>query len=221
MLTPLHTEIDDPVERLHAIHQGTIDAKAALDRLGPRTLTEIPMNLPAPLARNLFPLLGEVAVQTRALTFNTMITNVAGIQKPLYLAGAKMTHVMGVGPVIDQSGLFHAVFSYNGVVSVAFTACRDMIPDADHYASCIEASYNDLEAAALEGAAPLKRRTKRKGRGSTTTARKKPASKSAGSRARKTAKKKPRKKPVDAGRSKASKATKREAARRRKTRKAG
>ncbi len=223
MMTPLHTEIDDPVERLHAIHTGTIDAKAALDRLGPRTLTEIPMNLPAPLARSLFPLLGEVAVQTRALTFNTMITNVAGIQKPLYLAGAKMTHVMGVGPVIDQSGLFHAVFSYNGVVSVGFTACRAMVPDAPFYATCIEASYNDLKAAALDGAAPRRgRRTttgrtkrKRKAGGSKTTASEKRAPKAAKTGTRKRPRKKPRTKPARSG------ASKDKPTRRRRTRKAG
>lgn len=146
MMTPLRTEIDDPVERLHAIHEGTLEAKAAHEALGPSTLTEIPMNLPAPLARNLFPLLGEVAVQVKSLQFNTMITNVAGIQKPLFLAGARMTHVMGVGPVIDQSGLFHAVFSYNGMVSFAFTACRDMVTDAPFYATCIEASYQELKS---------------------------------------------------------------------------
>ena len=144
MTPPLHTEIADPLERMQAIHTGTEAAKALLETLGSRTMTQIPMNLPAPLARGLFPLVAELALRTGSLPYNTMITNVAGIQKPLYLAGAKMLRVMGMGPAIDQAGLFHVVFSYNGMVSIAFTACREMLPDPDLYAQCIQAAYDEL-----------------------------------------------------------------------------
>ena len=144
MTPPLHTEIADPVARLAAIHKGTEEAKALLDQVGLKTMTEVPMNLPAPLARGLFPVLAELAVRTETLPYNTMITNVAGIQKPLYLAGAKMIRVMGMGPAIDQAGLFHVVFSYDGMVSITFTACREMLPDPDLYARCLQAAYEEL-----------------------------------------------------------------------------
>jgi len=52
---------------------------------------------------------------------------------------------------VHQAGLFHAVFSYNGVISVMFTACRQMLPDPEFYAQCIDASYRELRDAALSG----------------------------------------------------------------------
>ncbi|WP_405234903.1 WS/DGAT/MGAT family O-acyltransferase [Lentisalinibacter orientalis] len=151
MLTPLHTEIADPVERVRAIHQGTEDAKAVMEAIGPRRMAEIPMNLPSPVARGLLPLLMELTVRSGTVAFNTMVTNVAGIQKPVYLAGAEMVAMLGMGPVVHQAGLFHAVFSYNGVISVMFTACRQMLPDPEFYAECIDASYREVRDAALSG----------------------------------------------------------------------
>lgn len=151
MLTPLHTEIADPVERVRAIHQGTEDAKAVMEAIGPRRMAEIPMNLPSPVARGLFPLLMELTVRSGTVAFNTMVTNVAGIRKPVYLAGAEMVAMLGMGPVVHQAGLFHAVFSYNGVISVMFTACRQMLPDPEFYSECIDASYREVRDAALAG----------------------------------------------------------------------
>ena len=163
LMTPLlHTEIEDPVERMRAIHDSTDEAKALLDTVGSRTMTEIPMNLPAPVAKSLFPILAELAVRTHSLPYNTMISNVAGIQKPLYLAGAQMLRVMGMGPVIDQAGIFHVAFSYNGQMSIAFTACREMLPDPDFYAECITASFEDARDAALGAKAAKGKKTAKK-----------------------------------------------------------
>ena len=180
MTPPLHTDIEDPVERMRAIHEGTREAKALVEKVGSNTLTEIPMNLPAPLAVGLFPLLSELALRRKVLPYNTMITNVIGIQKPIYLAGAQLVALLGTGPVIDQSGIFHTVFSYNGMMSLGFTACRDMLPDPKFYAECIDASFEDLKAATIgkqpARPAPKKAAAKKK------SAKKKAASKKASSK---------------------------------------
>ena len=164
MTPPLHTEIEDPMDRLVAIHDGTEEAKAWVETLGSDTLTQIPMNLPAPFAKSLFPLFQQVALRAESVPYNTMITNVAGIQRPVYLAGAEMVRILATGPVIDRSGLFHTAFSYNGTVSIGFTACREMLLDPEFYTECIEASYADLKRAALgdKPAATKKKAGKRK-----------------------------------------------------------
>ncbi len=161
LMTPfLYTDIEDPVDRLLLIHQSTDGAKAVVDKIGSRTLTEVPMNLPAPVAKNLYPLLAGIALRTESLPYNTMVTNVVVRQAPLYLAGARLVRVLATGPVIDQSGVFHAGFSFDGVVSIAFTACRGMLPDPRFYAECIEASFEDLKRAVL-GAGVGKKRGKK------------------------------------------------------------
>ncbi len=178
MTPPLHTEIEDPIERMRAIHEGTQDAKALLETMGSKAMTQVPMNLPAPIARSLFPLLAELAVRTETLPYNTMISNVAGIQKPLYLAGAEMLRVMGMGPVIDQAGLFHVAFSYNGRMSIAFTACREMLPDPDFYAECLAAAYQDIRDAAL--GAPSTQPARKQPKGKKPAKKKAAAKKAAG-----------------------------------------
>ena len=107
----------------------------------------------------------NLAVRIDAVSFNTMVSNVAGIQQPLYFCGAKMVSMYGMGPIIDQMGLFHAIFSYDGKITFTFTACREMLPDPDFYAQCIQASFDELKAAALK---PARKRARKK-----TTTRKK------------------------------------------------
>jgi hypothetical protein len=160
-MTPaLHTDVRDPVERLRAIRDDTLGAKATTAALGKTTLTRIPMNLPAPVARNLYPLLVTLGVQSGTLLFNTFVSNVAIERGPLYFAGAKLIKVMGTAPPFDQWGAFHTVFSYGGEMSIAFTACRDSLPDPGFYAECIEASFEDLKSATL-GRPAARKKTKR------------------------------------------------------------
>jgi len=180
LMTPrLHTEIEDPLERLLAVHTGTVEAKAIIEQLGSRTMTAIPMNLPAPVARNLYPLLSALALRAEAVPFNTMITNVIVRHAPLYLAGARLIRVLATGPVIDRSGIFHTVFSFDGVLSIGYTACREMLPDPQFYADCLQASFDDLRAATIgrpKSGARKKSAAKRTGG---KTARKKAAKKKA------------------------------------------
>jgi WS/DGAT/MGAT family acyltransferase len=147
MNASLHSDIADPVKRMHAIHGATREAKTLTQSIGAGTLAEIPMNLPAPVARNLLPAAMGFLTYSGIRPFNTIITNVTGSQQPLYFAGAKMIRLMGIGPVLDMAGLFHAVFSYAGGISISFTACREMLPDPAFYVECIEESYSDIRHA--------------------------------------------------------------------------
>jgi len=159
MNTPLCTDVNGPVKRLQAIISGSRKAKAFTEILGADTLTAVPMNLPAFFASRLMPPLMNLAVRFDAVTFNTLVSNVAGFQQPLYFCGAEMVSMYGMGPIIDQAGLFHAVFSYNGKITFTFTACRDMLPDPEFYAACIQESFDELKAAALT---PAKKKTQKK-----------------------------------------------------------
>jgi hypothetical protein len=80
--------------------------------------------------------------------FNCVITNVPGPQVPLYCAGAKMVAHYGLGPVFDGMGLIFPVVSYCGRITISVTACREMLPDPEFFAQCLESSFADLQAAA-------------------------------------------------------------------------
>jgi hypothetical protein len=108
------------------------------------------------------------------LFMNTIVTNVAVRHAPLYFNGARLIRTLATGPAIDQAGLFHTVFSFDGEISIGFTACREKLPDAKFYADCIEKSYEDLRSAVLSKKTSQKKKKARK-----KQAKKKPAKKAA------------------------------------------
>ena len=125
-------------------------AKETAKALGPRTALDLFEAIPPQLAA-----LGFLSLGTRLLTstgiatpVNTVITNVPGPRIPLYLAGARLVSMTGFGPIMDSMGLFHAVISYDGQLSIAINSCREMMPDPAFYAECIQSSFEELKKAA-------------------------------------------------------------------------
>ena len=112
---------------------------AALAGLGARLYTELGL------------------VDTHAPSVNCVVTNVPGSTLPLYFCGSRMVSMAGMGPVFDGMGLINAVYSYAGLVSLAFTADRDMMPDPEVYAAGLRSSFEDLRDAPRPNAAPRKR----------------------------------------------------------------
>jgi diacylglycerol O-acyltransferase / wax synthase len=149
MLTaPLFTDIGDPLERLQAITRVTRRLKQQNQAVGARTLTEISEHLPGRLIGTAQRAITGIALRTGTpLGSNTAVTNVPGPQKPLYLAGARMVRGFGAGPVLNGAGLIHIISTYCGEILFLFTACREMLPDSEFYADCIEQSFNDLAKA--------------------------------------------------------------------------
>lgn len=144
----LGTHITDPLERLQFTHEKAVKSKEISNAVGAREISEISKLAPAMIsgvATRLYSRLG-LANQLSPM-FNTVVTNVPGPPVPLYMAGARMVRSFGVGPVMDSMGLFQAVTSYSGEISVAVTACRDMLPDPAFYAECLQSSFEELLAA--------------------------------------------------------------------------
>ena len=97
------------------------------------------------------------------MPIHTVISNVPGPQFPLYLAGARVHMMMGLGPLVELSGLFHAVISGMGLITINFLSCREMLPDPDFYKQCLEDSYAELEAATFLKKKPRRRKAKKTG----------------------------------------------------------
>ena len=81
---------------------------------------------------------------------NTVITNVPGVNMPLYSMGSKMVATYGLGPVVHGVGLFQPVLSYNDTITISAVADRSMMPDPDFYVECLQASFDELKAATIE-----------------------------------------------------------------------
>jgi WS/DGAT/MGAT family acyltransferase len=165
MPAELRTDVEDPVERLRAVNKSTRESKDWVQRFGAASLTEIPKNLPAPVARGIYPLINALVVYSDRLLANTFVSNVEARQDTHFFAGAKLIAAVAVGPVLDRCGLFHTVFSLDDRLSIGFSACREMLPDPAFYADCISWSFEELRDAALLESKPknvAKKRVPRK-----------------------------------------------------------
>ncbi|MEO7555262.1 MAG: wax ester/triacylglycerol synthase family O-acyltransferase [Acidimicrobiales bacterium] len=130
MLCSLATDIDDPLERLAVIHEGTKDAKEQLNALGADTLTDwVEFAAPAVAGRaaRLYSRM-RMADRHRPL-FNMTISNVPGPPFPLYTAGARLLANYPLGPIFDGGGLNITVMSYLDSLDFGVVTCSDLIED--------------------------------------------------------------------------------------------
>ncbi|MBF7729925.1 wax ester/triacylglycerol synthase family O-acyltransferase [Pseudomonas sp. N040] len=137
----LGTDIQDPVERLHAVRAETVNAKHTAEGLGLNLFQDLLDNLPEAAGRalmrhGLLPLL------------NVSASNVRGPEVPLYVAGARLLSFFPVSIATDFVGLNLTGFSYNGVLWISLVACRNMLPDPGFFTDCLRHSFNDLLEAA-------------------------------------------------------------------------
>jgi diacylglycerol O-acyltransferase / wax synthase len=145
MLCSLATHLDDPLERLLAIHASSVEAKGLSGKIRAATPREFPV-FGAPLL-----LQGAIGLYARsgladrlAPTANVVISNVPGPQAPLYLAGAKILTLYPVSIPSHGMALNMTVQSYQGSLDFGLTACRRAVPELGKLAIYLEQSLREL-----------------------------------------------------------------------------
>jgi len=124
------------------------------EAVGARNMTEASKVAPAlwmSLGAQLYTRLG-LANRGVAPMFSTVVTNVPGPPVPIYSTGARLESMMGLLCLTDGMGLGHTVQSYVDEATVTFTACRDLLPDPELYAQCLQDSFDELCAASARTA---------------------------------------------------------------------
>ncbi len=153
MRISLATDIADPVAQLQAIHQSAKQSKTFSNAMGASVMMNISeILLPQVLGWGFRAVTMAAARTARPMPCHVVISNVPGPQFPLYLAGAKVHLMMGLGPLLDMMGLFHAVLSGVGRITITFLSCREMMPDPDFYKACLQEAYEELRVAAQQAA---------------------------------------------------------------------
>lgn len=151
MLVALHTGEANPLERLTRVHHTTTESKQLTGAIGARNMTDLTQFMPGALAGISGRLVARTGLMSRLTPIaNTVVTNVPGPQIPLYFTRARMVATFGMGLPLDGLGLFHAIFSYNGTITISITGCRDQMPDPGFYADCLQRSFDELLQASIE-----------------------------------------------------------------------
>jgi WS/DGAT/MGAT family acyltransferase len=160
-LVSLHTDIADPVARLHAIRDSAGQVKAMAQQAKGLVPTDFP-SIGAPwLMHGLAAAYGRSGL-ARALppVANLVISNVPGPSVPLYAAGARMVGYWPVSIVEHGLGLNLTVMSYDGAMGFGFVAARNLVPDARALVTALVEAYDELLASGLPAAkARARRRT--------------------------------------------------------------
>ena len=148
MFSTLATDIDDPVERLKAIHEANKGAKEEHKAIGADMLTkwgELAAPTTFSLAARMYARLK--LADRHAVVHNLVISNVPGPPFPLYFAGAKLVALYPLGPIFDGAGLNITVVSYMDQLFVGLIGCREIV-DVWAIARDIPEAFAELRKAA-------------------------------------------------------------------------
>lgn len=149
----LRSDLEDPAERLAAIHQESLSAKAYAEALGPRFAVDLTDVLPGNVLSLAIRTAAATGLSEASVMFNTIVTNVPGAPYQLYMCGAALVDSISLGPLLPNVGLFQIVYSSvqdkKGSITLSFTACRDMMPDPEFYTRCLQDSFDELYAATV------------------------------------------------------------------------
>jgi hypothetical protein len=145
-LMPVHSEIEDPLERLRAICDAAATSKRVTDAIGKELARDLLETLPSivadPLLRN---------VQTPRI--GLIVSNVRGPDVPLYMAGAQLMNYAPISIALDGMGLNVTAFSYAGNMWICAVSCREMLPDPSLFADCLRVAFEQMKEAAAREAA--------------------------------------------------------------------
>eukprot|EP00439_Symbiodinium_sp_Y106_P088451 s1_g987.t1 len=147
MTVAMGTDIADPLQRLQAVKMRTDDAKQLAQTRGSDMLESV-MGLVSPATASWFfrSAEGMKWISRIKPVCNTFVSNVPGIPYDMYFSGAKLVRSYGLAPLGDGMGIFHAITGYQDQLSVCVTADREMLPDPDFYARCVQASFDEYKA---------------------------------------------------------------------------
>lgn len=144
----LHTEIDDPLERLRRIQAQTSGAEPMSRAVGAREQSASGAAGAAAVMLRAARGVARTLTAGRTPGVACSITNVPGPDQPVYLCGARMSYFSAMLPISDGLGLSFAVTSYDGRLVISPTSCRELMPDPERFAQCLRDAFQELLALA-------------------------------------------------------------------------
>jgi WS/DGAT/MGAT family acyltransferase len=130
MTAPLHTEVDDPLDRLQTTHESLLEMKERYRALPAGLLQDANQFIPPALftrAARLTFTLGASRASRPA--WNLVVSNVPGPQFPLYMAGARLEAHHPISVITDGMGLNITVMSYCGHLDFGIVGDREQMAD--------------------------------------------------------------------------------------------
>ena len=145
MLVSLATGVEDPAARLRLISAGVRAAKEQHQTVGSDVYARWAQAIFPAVATRVSRLLTNLRVFDHIPPiFNVIVSNIAGPDIALYLAGAKLVAMYPIGPVAEGAGLNVTVFSYLDTLYIGAQGCWDLLPDLEVVANGMVDALHDL-----------------------------------------------------------------------------
>jgi diacylglycerol O-acyltransferase len=155
MFTTLATNIEDPIERLRAIHDVTSAAKEMHNILGADMLADwSEYTPPRPYSWFMRQYSRFGLAEKHRPPINLVVSNVPGPREPLFVAGARMEGIYSVGPILEGIGLNVTVWSYCDQLNVGVIACREHIADPHEITDGMADALDELLSIGRSAAMP-------------------------------------------------------------------
>jgi WS/DGAT/MGAT family acyltransferase len=131
--------IRDPAERIAAIRERVLTAREepALDFMG--ILAPLLARAPTPVLTSL--------TESVTRTIDLQASNIPGLARPAYIAGARITRMYPFGPV-PGAAVMVTLISHDGNCCIGINADGAAIPDTEQFVACLRAGFDEVLALA-------------------------------------------------------------------------
>ncbi|MBW2498125.1 MAG: wax ester/triacylglycerol synthase family O-acyltransferase [Deltaproteobacteria bacterium] len=147
MPVSLGTDIDDPVERLLAIHESAELAKQRVQQGAFEVITALGESL-APAAVKLLMRAAHSVSERFPLPGNLVFSNVRGLPHPTFMAGARVEEIYPMSMLQVANGMNVTAVSHDGQIDFGFLVDPTLVPEPWVYADGIYEALEELERAA-------------------------------------------------------------------------
>ncbi len=146
MLVSLPTSAQSPLERLEMTTRAVVESRAVVDSLGAEVLFEFGSFVATPLISMAVDLASDLSLfDSIKPLFNLVVSNLSGVNFPLYLLGRRISSIIPVGPLAEGSGLNITAYSYLDKMEVGLLSCPRLVKDPDLLVASINAELDEVE----------------------------------------------------------------------------
>jgi len=149
ILVSLATDLDDPIERLEAIKASVESGRDAFEQDEGAPFAHYSVLGAPAILRGLVGAYGrlELAGKHRPMLGNLVVSNIVGVSKPLYVAGAEMIANWPLAWLLPGQALNIAAQSYRDRLYVTLLGCPDALDAPEELADLFRAELRALDKA--------------------------------------------------------------------------
>lgn len=137
----LGTDLDDPVDRVKAIHESTRLGKERMPAAGPGAMDLYTVGLMGPFLGQAMAGIGGHGRPAQ----NLVISNVPGMQEERYVEGSRMREYYPLSLLFHGQALNITAVSNSETFCIGFTGCRETLPSLQKIAVHMGAALEELE----------------------------------------------------------------------------